>query len=299
MTAAPRTSRIVFVGAILLTVAAAAVFILNGRSEDLKVSTSPNSAATGPAATRPANDDGYVSPLSHFLIGDGLTSTFEQNLERQILQCMTGRGWKYTQRVGVVIPSEPARVGELRKFRHENGYTTPTPAGFTNNNDDPNEKYYRSLDRQQRARYLEDLNAGDSEAGGLAAAPTGCRPAAEAALQANLPLSDPAVSNAVSEAMDRVTQDPRLEAARGEWRSCMASNGYQYKKLDDPRNEMRQRTADAAAQGRDVEAARAAEITVATADIDCAVRTTIAVRQELEDLEVAGLKQRFPQYGSR
>lgn len=251
--------------------------------------TAGSSGRPGPSTTSvEPTDAAYYSPLNHWASGDGNTSATEQKFEADMTACMSSKGWTF-QGYGVLQPSDPSRLGDLRAYRHTVGY------GIAQRSFDP---------RYLAASAAEKATLGTlppDKARQYTNARSECQAQSDAALHAGLPFYDPAVRNDYASALQTVFSDPAFTRAVSSWARCMGSKGYSVHQLDDPRNEVESRVLSAS-QARDPDAlthVSSYEVPIASADIDCQGDSVIPARQVLENAQLLALKAKFPQYATR
>lgn len=240
----------------------------------------------------------HVSPLSYFLVGDGITPALQSQYQYTLVSCMNARGWTGAPVAATLQVSPPtSTVGSREAYAARVGYgsTTSAASGATAaaTMKQATVAYLSTLSAADRQRYLYDLDGGDSDTAVPGpAASQGCEPQTWLSVTSGLPVNVPAVRKAYGAALNTVAGLPVMQAANANWAACMANNGHP--KMKDPGS-----LEATFSSPTPPSISQPAEIATASADYSCQDATITPVRHAAEMSEVQKLAAEFPQFAGR
>lgn len=280
------------VAAIVLVVFAVPGWLVSQPGGDLS-NSSPSLAAPSEPTDSLADSD-LVNPLLEFQSGGLSSDEFHNQTQRALSSCMQERGWTHEPSLQNSAFPEPRTVGELREFRHANGYGLYTQPESTNVSPakraaDRNHDYYTSLDEEQQAEYRQDLN-GDITSEGEEPVDGSCEALAEHAV--DIPLTDEELMGDMRSLYSAAHETPEYVSAEDDWRACLADRGYDIERDGHPVNLVDDQ---AAAETPPQELANF-EVAIAVDDFECALTTTMPVRHRMETEIVDELVEKYPKW---
>lgn len=261
-------------------------------------------------------------PLGKLLgLGESSASQAAKHLalEQAIADCMKDEGWEYRPRaepVGATFAEEydeqmadPVAYGERYGYGVVRTWESLAEAeNQPSQPNDPNEAYLATLtDGEVRAWWT--ALSGLSEAAFDAAADgepppldeQGCYGKAQALVHGDSPAQDPAVEEALIDALQHIGDDPAMKAATERWAACMRRQdpSYRWATSDDIVLDLSARIEEATAvdevDDAAIEALRQEEITIWAADHACLVEADVhQVRREVEQRLADDLVAQFP-----
>lgn len=280
------------VAAIVLVVFAVPAWLVSQPGSDPANSDPP--AVVSPEVTDSLADSDLVSPLLEFQSGGLSSDEFHSQTQRALSSCMQERGWNHEPSLQNSAFPEPRTVGELREFRHTNGYglyTQPEPTNVSpaKRAADRNHDYYTSLDDDQQEEYRQDLN-GDISSEGEEPVDGSCEELAEHAV--DIPVTDEELMADMRSLYSAAHETPEYVSAEDDWRTCLADRGYDIERDGHPVHLVDEQ---AAAEPPPQELADF-EVAVAVDDFECAMTTTMPVRHQMETEIVDELVEKYPKW---
>ena len=241
-------------------------------------------------------------------------------VEQAIAECMKDEGWEYRPRakpVGAAFAEDQdEQMADPIAYGERYGYgivrtwesmedAAADPAQGT----DPNEDYLASLSAEEAQAWWASLTGLSELMFDDPAEPTpppldeqGCYGRAQAQVHGDSPTQDPAVEEALLDAIGRIDDDPAMKAANERWATCMQRRdpSYRWATSDDIVVDLSDRIDQAADVGEAaIEAVRQDEVTIWAADHACLVEAGVyEVRRDVEQHIVDDLLQQFPSLAS-
>jgi len=247
----------------------------------------------------------------------GQHDTIDDNrVQELIATCMKEHGFDYTPQLIEIIEYTPSAydpVAEAKEYGY--GVTPPSKAEYAQRGSaavmdafakaaDENAAYVNGLSERGQELYHHalygDYQTVHNSAGEEVLLPAGCTGEADAEVYGEFdPAAEPdstVIDEYYAYVEDKVDNDPRVHAARKAWVSCMAGKGYDFLTSDKARDSIVEQLAVLVASSWDspdwdpdwdqvtdaeLAALHAEEVTLATADAQCAV--TAGVTQAADD----------------